>query len=340
MSNWNAEQDDRCDSVNKACSQETDYESVAETCRILGIRTLHRLNFQSSYWQRVFEPCARAYASGSQTPNPDLLCNREIKFGELWRWAVGQNGADYLATGHYARIVDGMLFQARDLSKDQTYFLASVPRVALQSTLFPVGALNKRSEVQGSLLTEAGLNHLRDRKESMGLCFVGQQGKFSGFMSAFLDAAPQMGAVIEHDTGRPLGRHCGAALYTVGQKVPLAEGIGKRLYVCRKDAGTNTLHVVTSREHPALYCSRLRIFPVNWLAPLPSALEACTVYCSIRSSDKEGVLVKAVTHGHDSSLVVELEAPVFAASSGQWAVFYAEHAQGRYCVGGGPMVLD
>ncbi len=157
MHNWDARIE------GSDCTLDADWESVQKTCDVLGIEKVYKKNFQSSYWQRVFDPMIEGYTTGKLTPNPDILCNREIKFGELYRWFERETDADMLATGHYARIFDGSLRQSVDLSKDQTYFLAAVDREKWKRVLFPVGGLQK-SVVKGELVREAGLKHLLGRK--------------------------------------------------------------------------------------------------------------------------------------------------------------------------------
>lgn len=337
MNNWDAR-----DEGGKHCTLDQDLKSIDKSCKILGISRLYHLNYQSSYWQRVFSPVLEGYQSGTNTPNPDILCNREIKFGELFQWAVEEKCADYLATGHYARIHENdQLRQACDLGKDQTYFLAAIDRNCLKRTMFPVGNLMK-STVKTELVREAGLKHLLDRKESMGLCFIGKRGRrFQEFLSNFVRKLPEPGQIIDLESGNPFEQqHSGLSNYTLGQNVSIS-GAKSRLYVAAKDPEKNRLLVVDNLKHPALWSNSLRVSSFEGWQGLSS--EKVNVYCVIRSVDKRGVRVKRVSV-RSGSIEVELENPVFAPCPGQWAVFYAEDENsdvfGRICLGGSQIVAD
>lgn len=330
MNNWDSREEE-----GKNCTISEDIKSIERTCKILDINKLHHVNYQSSYWQRVFSPVLSGYQNGYTTPNPDILCNKEIKFGELYEWAIeGAGGADYLATGHYARIDRNLVLrQAKDIGKDQTYFLAAINRNCLNRIIFPVGNLLK-STVKTDILRESGLNHLIDRKESMGLCFIGKRGKFRDFMDNFVPQS-EPGPIIEYETGNEIGRHKGLSNYTIGQNVALSGAKG-RLYLSKKDHEHNSLIVVDDQSHPALWTRSFKI------SSIPIDLKEFTqITCSIRSVDKIGTKLKSFKRLVDC-VEIELEDFVYAPCPGQWAVFYAQDGlsekYGRICLGGGEII--
>ncbi len=336
MHNWDA----RDELGTGHCTLDSDWESVQKTCKVLKIDKLHRVNFQSSYWQRVFDPIIEGYAGGKETPNPDILCNREIKFGDLFKWATDEVKADALATGHYARIFHDQLRQSHDLGKDQTYFLSAVNRKCWSKTVFPIGGILK-SQVKENLVKEAKLNFLIGRKESMGICFVGKRDKFKSFLGQFISSKPdEPGPIINIDTNQYiLEPHKGLSFYTLGQSARVG-GAGRKLYVARKSHQDNTLYVVDRQDHSLL--NRYSIVIKNDQSLLKSlkTLSPYPIFCSIRSSDKIGSLVTSVDEA-DGCFTINLRDPVYAPCPGQWAVFYAEdeqtHLNGRLCLGGSPI---
>lgn len=334
MNNWDAR-----DEGGQNCTVDADMKSIEKTCKVLGIEKIHQLNYQSSYWQRVFSPVIDGYQSGAVTPNPDILCNREIKFGEFYQWAIeGAGKCDLIATGHYARINGAILRQACDLGKDQTYFLSAINRSCLNRTLFPVGDLIKKT-LKTELVKEAGLLHLLDRKESMGLCFVGKRGKFQEFMSPYVQISGP-GRIVNFQSGEIIKgiEHKGLSNYTIGQKIAIS-GAKTKLYAAEKCQETNTLSVVDSINHPALWTDRLivRKFDFNAVDTRNNS-----IYCTIRSVDKNGVLVESVTE-ESGGLMIKLKEKVFAPCPGQWAVFYLKDELstdlGRICLGGSSIML-
>lgn len=312
MNNWDAR-----DEPGQECTLDADFASASRACRHLGI-PLHRVNLTREYWTRVFEETLRAYGSGVETPNPDVLCNREIKFGELMGWAT-RNGFDTLATGHYVQkyeMGDGkqVLMQAVDLGKDQSYFLSQVPSAVLPSALFPAGSLLK-SDIR-RLAADLGLSHLLHRPESMGMCFIGRRTRFSQFLRDYIGGdgdSDDSGAMVYG--GREVGRHGGLGSMTVGQGARIAS-MGRRLYVARKDKASNTMELVDSLDHPLLNPYSLKA-NLTWHLPTTDG----QLFCSIRSQDKHGVAVKSVS-GSAGDERVELEGPVFAPAPGQYAVLY------------------
>ncbi|HSN71637.1 MAG TPA: tRNA 2-thiouridine(34) synthase MnmA, partial [Steroidobacteraceae bacterium] len=260
MSNWEEDEDGYCTSAQ-------DFQDARRVCDLLGI-PLHRVDFAREYRERVFEHFLAEYAAG-RTPNPDVLCNREIKFGVCFEHAQ-RLGAAWVATGHYARVVhtpEPRLLKARDLAKDQSYFLHAVPRSALARTLFPIGELCK-GDVRRTA-RDRGLP-IHDKRDSTGICFIGER-PFARFLEQYLPARP---GVIEDAEGQPVGRHRGLMFYTLGQRKGL--GIGGRhgaesapWYVIGKDLARNVLTVSQGHDHPRLYSDALIAEDVHWVGDRP-----------------------------------------------------------------------
>ena len=242
MQNWDASIESGGGAIS-SCG-EGDYRSAQQVATILQI-PLHRVSFVRHYWNRVFERVLRGYREGI-TPNPDIMCNREIKFGTLWRWAQ-QQGFDRLATGHYARVVEHhslpYIGQADDLQKDQSYFLADVPQSVLSSVIFPLGHMPSKTTVR-EIAAQNGLSFLLERGESMGLCFVGKRRRFDAFLSDFMASSP--GDIIDIDTNARLGRHKGVENYTIGQNLGVG-GMPTRLYIVKKCQREATIYVSANK---------------------------------------------------------------------------------------------
>lgn len=317
MSNW--EEDD-----DAYCTAARDFQDARAVAAELGI-PLHRVSFASEYRERVFAHFLAEHRAG-RTPNPDVLCNREIKFGDCLRHAR-RLGAERLATGHYARLAtvqDGIgLFTARDEDKDQTYFLHAVPRQQFTHALFPLGGLLK-AEVREHA-RRAGLP-VFDKPDSTGICFIGER-PYREFLARYLAENP---GPIETPDGVRLGTHRGLAFYTLGQRAGLEIG-GQRgraelpWYAAAKDAAHNTLVVVQGHDHPRLFTQTLCTGPVNWLAPPAGEGVRVTVRCRHRQARQPA----RVAHlGPD--LRVLFEQPQRAVTPGQYAVFY----DGERCLGG------
>jgi tRNA-uridine 2-sulfurtransferase len=277
MKNW--DEDDGTD----YCTAQADYDDALEVARRLGIR-LHSANFAAEYWDSVFEQFLADYSAG-RTPNPDVLCNREIKFKVFLDYARTL-GADAIATGHYARerLIDGRfeLHKALDQSKDQTYFLNAVPIDQLAQCRFPLGGITK-PEVR-AIAKRAGL-HNHQRKDSTGICFIGER-RFRDFLSRYVSSAP--GPIVAID-GRVRGEHAGLAYYTIGQRQGL--GIGGQSgtaeapwYVVAKDLRTNRLTV--SQDPTALSSDWLTTPAINWLAQEPLLPYNCTARIRHRQTDQ------------------------------------------------------
>ncbi len=316
MNNWSEDEEGYCRSAE-------DFQDARAVCALLGI-PLHYSDFSREYRERVFAAFLDGYRAGV-TPNPDVLCNREIKFGSFLQHAA-RLGAERIATGHYARTdAEGRLLRAADATKDQTYFLHAVPRAAFQRTVFPLGGLTK-PEVR-AIAKAAGLpNH--DRKDSTGICFIGER-PFAEFLARHLEDRP---GNIEDSSGRVLGRHQGLSRYTLGQRQGLlvggVAGAGDApWYVAGKDAARNVLVVVQGHDHPMLMDQSLLATGTHWIAgSAPRLPLACTARTRHRQPDRPC----RVERGADGALRVRFEQPQRALTPGQFVVFYA----GDECLGG------
>lgn len=315
MNNWSEDEDGYCSSAE-------DFQQARAVCELLGI-PLHHADFSREYRERVFAGFLADYRAGL-TPNPDVPCNREIKFGSFLEHAR-RLGAHRIATGHYARTDStGRLLRAADRDKDQTYFLHAVPAAALRQALFPLGDLAK-PEVR-AIAKAAGLpNH--DRKDSTGICFIGER-PFAAFLAQHLPDAP---GDIEDLAGHALGRHAGLSRYTLGQRQGLGVGGVPQAgdapwYVAGKDPGRNVLLVVQGHDHPCLLADALLAIRPHWIEGAPPAFPfRCTARTRHRQADQPCV----VTAG-DAGLEVCFDRPQRALTPGQYAVFY----QGEVCLGG------
>jgi tRNA-specific 2-thiouridylase len=320
MKNW--EEDDR----DGTCPAEQDAADAAGVARALGI-AFHTRNFAAEYWDGVFERFLAEHRAG-RTPNPDVLCNREIKFRTFLEHALDL-GAERIATGHYARIGrrDGRatLLRAVDADKDQSYFLHAVGHEALARTVFPVGELRK-PQVR-ALAAEAGLA-THAKKDSTGICFIGERD-FRGFLARYI--APRPGPVLALD-GSVVGSHQGLAFHTLGQRSGLGIG-GVRgrpeapWYVVGKDPRHEALWVDQDHDSPALMARRLRAAQAHWVAGAPPAVRfAATAKVRYRQADQRCEVEVA----DDGTLTVRFEAPQRAVTPGQSVVFY----DGETCLGG------
>jgi tRNA-specific 2-thiouridylase len=325
MSNW--EDDD-----DAYCTTATDFQDARRVCEALGI-ALHRVSFAAQYRERVFAHFLREYAAG-RTPNPDVLCNREIKFGLCLDY-MQRLGASWIATGHYARLhrteSGTQLLKAADLAKDQSYFLHAVAESALARTLFPIGDLHKAQVRQ--LAHAAGLP-VYDKPDSTGICFIGER-PFQEFLSRYLALEP---GPIETDTGLVVGEHRGLALYTLGQRSGLKVGgragaAAAPWYVAGKIAQRNALIVVQDQDHPLLLSDAFEVDEMQWLNSPHSGGEPleCTVKTRYRQSDLQCTLRPSARHAAGRFWHVDLNEPARAVTPGQYAVFYAD----ARCLGGG-----
>lgn len=315
MKNW--EEDD----TPGYCAAVEDLKAATAVCAHLGI-PLKQVNFAAEYWDRVFERFLAEHRAG-RTPNPDVLCNKEIKFKAFLDYARDL-GATRIATGHYARIDarDGRphLLKARDRNKDQTYFLCAVTQEALACTLFPIGELTK-PEVR-SLAQSIGLPNY-DRPDSTGICFIGERN-YKPFLTRFLAAEP---GDMRTPEGEIKGRHDGLTYYTLGQRHGLGVGgPGGAWYVVAKDIASNTLYVAQGEHHPALYHDALVATDAHWINAPPRLGAKLTAKTRYRQADQPC----AVEPQPDGRLRVVFESPQRALTPGQSVVFY----NGEECLGG------
>jgi len=316
MTNW--EDDDGY------CTAASDLQDARQICEQLGI-TLHHVNFAREYRDQVFANFLDEYRAG-RTPNPDVLCNREIKFGTFLNYAR-RLGGDMIATGHYARtaLVDGEthLLKANDLTKDQSYFLHAVNAQALAETVFPLGEICK-TDVRDIARDHALTVHAK--KDSTGICFIGER-PFQEFLATYIP--PEPGAIKAPD-GRTVGEHRGLMYYTLGQRQGL--GIGGRndsgdapWYVVAKKQRENVL-VVAQGDHPLRYHTGLAASEASWINAVPSGPLACSAKIRYRQRDQ----ACRVNLHSDRRLSVAFEEPQTAVAPGQYVVFY----NADRCLGG------
>ena len=331
MSNWDDADDDAY------CTSAADFQDARAVAHELGI-PLHRVSFAAEYRARVFEYFLTEQRAG-RTPNPDVLCNREIKFGVALRYAQ-RLGADAFATGHYARLHHGPdgpeLLKALDRSKDQTYFLHAVDRRDFDRVLMPLGELQKHDVRERA--RQAGLP-VFDKPDSTGICFIGER-PFRDFLAKFLRDEP---GPIETPDGERLGTHRGLAFYTLGQREGLQIG-GRRgrdeapWYVAVKDSARNTLVVVQGHDHPLLTSRSLVTGTVHWLKPAPQGVFRCTVKVRYRQPDQpamleplaDGVASQPAWSSQPARARIVFDSPQRAVTPGQYAVIY----DGDRCLGG------
>ncbi|MDT8322019.1 MAG: tRNA 2-thiouridine(34) synthase MnmA [Xanthomonadales bacterium] len=321
MKNW--EEDDRFG----ACTAAADAADAQAVADLIGI-TLHRRNFAAEYWDCVFEEFLAEYRAG-RTPNPDILCNREIKFKTFLEHATDL-GADHIATGHYVRADcrDGThrLLRGRDGNKDQSYFLYTIDQQQLARTLFPVGELEKPAVRR--LAAEAALP-VHAKKDSTGICFIGARN-FRAFLGEYIAAAR---GEIRTPEGQLIGEHEGLMFHTLGQRQGLGIGGVKGFpdqpwYVLHKDLETNVLYAGQGHDHPWLFARRLRAENLSWVSGLPPAAGSrLTAKVRYRQADQACVVNEIGEHG----LSLEFEQPQRAVTPGQSVVLY----DGEICLGGG-----
>jgi tRNA-specific 2-thiouridylase len=321
MKNWEDDDD------GEYCSTRQDLVDVASVCDVIGI-DLEVVNFAAEYKDRVFSEFLREYSAG-RTPNPDILCNAEIKFRAFLDHAIAM-GANRIATGHYAgvRERDGRfeLLKAADASKDQSYFLHRLTQAQLARTLFPLSETPK-TEVR-RIAREAGIP-VHAKKDSTGICFIGER-PFREFLNRYLPHAP---GPMRTPEGEEVGRHIGLAFYTIGQRKGIGlggrrDGDGTPWYVAGKDLAANALIVVQGHDHPLLQSRSLRAADLAWVAgEPPRADDAYGGKTRYRQSDA-ACRIDAVD---GDTLTVAFEAPQWAVTPGQSVVLY----RGEVCLGGG-----
>ncbi|XP_063783178.1 mitochondrial tRNA-specific 2-thiouridylase 1 [Pseudophryne corroboree] len=337
------------------CTAEKDLEDAHSVCQKLNI-PFHQVSYVKEYWHDVFSSFLSEYAEG-RTPNPDVLCNKHIKFNYFLNYAINNLGADAIATGHYARTSheDGEIFlhqhiespqtrstnihevtndvkllKAVDHMKDQTFFLSQISQYALRKTLFPLGTLTKDFVKQ--IAAEAGFHHILNRKESMGICFIGERN-FEKFVLEYLE--PQPGNFVSIEDGKIIGTHKGWFLFTLGQRARIG---GKRnaWFIVDKDVTTGEVFVAPSRDHPALFTDQLQTDRVHWLSGNPPAelVQNKIIECHFRFQHQMALEDCILTLNQDGSVWVQIVKPIRALTPGQFAVFY----KGEECLGSGKIV--
>ena len=329
MKNWEDDDD------SEFCSSNVDFVDAAAVADVIGIEIEH-VNFAAEYKDRVFAEFLREYEAG-RTPNPDVLCNAEIKFKAFLDHAM-RLGAEKIATGHYARVrqnADTQLFEllkGLDPSKDQSYFLHRLNQAQLSKSMFPVGELHK-TEVR-RIAEEIGLPNAK-KKDSTGICFIGER-PFRDFLNRYIKHEP--GLIID-DRGRKLGKHVGLSFYTLGQRQGLGIGGVKEKgaergagdhapwFVARKDLEKNQLRVVQGHDHPWLLSHDLQALDASWIAGHPPATGGCAAKTRYRQQDAHCNVVRAEGAG----FALHFPEAQWAVTPGQSAVLY----DGDVCLGGG-----
>lgn len=320
MKNWEDDDDE------EYCAAADDLNDAQSVCDKLGIK-LHSVNFSDQYWDRVFQNFLDEYKAG-RTPNPDILCNKEIKFKAFLDYAINL-GADYIATGHYVRRDDqnhkARLLKGLDNNKDQSYFLYTLNQHQLKKSLFPVGEMDK-SEVR-KLAEEAGLTTF-NKKDSTGICFIGER-KFKDFLERYLPAQP---GEIHDPEGRVIGKHHGLMYYTLGQRKGL--GIGglkdqseEPWFSVAKDLDNNILIAAQGQENPLLYHDTLTASQLHWTDETPVIGKQLMAKVRYRQPDQECM----ITQLQGDCCTVEFKQAQRAITPGQSIVFY----ENDECIGGG-----
>ncbi|TCP93233.1 tRNA (5-methylaminomethyl-2-thiouridylate)-methyltransferase [Cricetibacter osteomyelitidis] len=322
MKNW--EEDDDTD----YCTAAADLADAQAVCDKLGIR-LHKINFAAEYWDNVFEHFLLEYKAG-RTPNPDILCNKEIKFKAFLQYAAEDLEADYIATGHYVRRRDvgnqSQLLRGLDNNKDQSYFLYTLSKEQVAQSLFPVGDLEK--PVVRQIAEELGLITAK-KKDSTGICFIGER-KFKDFLARYLPAQPGNIRTVDGDV---IGRHQGLMYHTLGQRKGLGIGGIKGMseeawFVVEKDLVNNELIVAQGHNHPSQYSKGLIAQQLHWVDRHPiTAPLRCTVKTRYRQTDIPCEIIPL----DNDTIEVRFDEPQIAVTPGQSAVFYLN----EICLGGG-----
>jgi len=322
MKNWEDDDD------SEYCSTRQDWLDVASVADVIGV-DVEAVNFAAEYKDRVFADFLREYSAG-RTPNPDVLCNAEIKFKAFLDHAMSL-GAELIATGHYARVRQASngrfeLLKAFDHTKDQSYFLHRLNQAQLSRTMFPLGEMPKTRVRE--IAAEIGLPNAK-KKDSTGICFIGER-PFRDFLNRYLPTKP--GPMVT-DEGKVVGEHIGLAFYTLGQRKGIGlggskDGSGDAWYVARKDMASNTLYVVQGHDHPWLLKPELDAADLSWVAGEPPAAGATmSAKTRYRQSDAPCTVVKA----EGDELRLSFAEAQWAVTPGQSAVLY----DGEVCLGGG-----
>ena len=318
MKNW--------DDNSGFCNAEQDYNDALQVCDSLNI-PLRSINFENEYWDRVFKFFLSEYKKG-RTPNPDILCNTEIKFKEFLNYTI-ELGVDKIATGHYARVSysegKNQLLKGLDKLKDQSYFLYGLNQKQISKALFPLGEA-KKTDVRRIAKKYNFDNH--NKKDSVGICFIGKRN-IKQFLNNYIPN--RLGDII-NTSGEKLGEHDGVMFYTIGQRKGL--GIGAKnntshapWYVTGKDISNNELIVCQGHDHPSLYQTKITAFDTHWISGDPPIEKKLNAKIRYRSNDKPCEIKKI----DNKKISVSFEEPCFAIAPGQSIVFY----KNDICLGGG-----
>lgn len=307
------------------CTSREDWEDVQKVCRHLDMECKH-VDFVKEYWTDVFEKTLNDYAHGI-TPNPDIACNTYIKFGALLDRIPKDS---WFATGHYCRSVDGKLMRGKERNKDQSYYLSTVPEKAIARTLFPLGEVESKNTVK-QLAVELGLTDIAQKKESMGICFVGQRRRFAEFLEQYIDQPP--GPAINLDNGQIIGEHQGLYRYTIGQASRICHG-SEKWFVAQKDTHENKLVCVAGSNHPSLFHNGCVARDWVWIHHKPPATfkQEMEIDAQIRyRQSPEKAILSMDINGQYS---IRFKQPIRAIVAGQQVVIW----DGDWCLGGG--VID
>ncbi len=307
------------------CPQEEDYKDAKAVAECLGIE-IKRVDFIKEYWDQVFTYFLEEYARG-RTPNPDILCNKYIKFKSFLDYAFSI-GADYIATGHYAKIEhledgESVMYKASDLNKDQTYFLCQLSQDQLRKVLFPLGEIDKPTvrKIANDLQLPVA-----NKKDSTGICFIGERN-FREFLKNYIPA--KEGDMVDIETNRVVGRHQGIMYYTIGQRKGLnIGGPGKAWFVVGKSYDHNVLYVCQGDQNEWLMSNSALITDVNWI---PSKKLEGSLDCNAKFRYRQADNPVSIRFIDETTIMVDFKKPVKAVTPGQAAVFY----DGDICLGGG-----
>uniref|UniRef100_A0A8C1P8Z8 Mitochondrial tRNA-specific 2-thiouridylase 1 n=1 Tax=Cyprinus carpio TaxID=7962 RepID=A0A8C1P8Z8_CYPCA len=338
MKNWDS-QDER-----GVCSSERDCEDAYKVCKMLDM-PFHQVTYVKEYWHEVFSNLLREYEQG-RTPNPDIMCNKHIKFKHFYHYALNTLGADAMATGHYARtsqedeevfqqksVVSGIsvrLYQGADRFKDQTFFLSQISQDALRHTIFPLAGLTK--DFVKKIAAEAGFQHVLKKKESMGICFIGERD-FEHFILEYIE--PKPGNLVSIEDGKIMGQHQGWFTLTLGQRARIGGQVDP-WFVVDKDITTGDVFVGPTTNHPALFRDTLQTDRFHWIAEDPPVelVRTQMMECHFCFNNRMPLTPCTVTLNLDGSVWVMLKEPIRALTPGQFAVLY----KGDECLGSGKIV--
>ncbi|XP_034382672.1 mitochondrial tRNA-specific 2-thiouridylase 1 [Cyclopterus lumpus] len=350
MKNW-----DSLDEMG-VCTTERDCEDAYRVCQTLDI-PFHQVSYVKEYWHEVFSKLLKEYERG-RTPNPDILCNKHIKFNHFHKYAVKTLGADAMATGHYAMTSQedeevfqqthtaptsstlfrdrfeirnpARLYKGADLLKDQTFFLSQIPQDALRQTMFPLAGLTK--DFVKKMAAEAGFHHVLKKKESMGICFIGERN-FENFILEYLE--PKPGNFVSIEDGTVKGTHKGWFTLTLGQRARIG-GQRDPWFVVDKDTDTGDVFVAPTTNHPALFRDTVRTDRFHWVTfdPPPELVKTQMMECHFRFIHQMPLTPCTVTLNMNGSVWITLSQPVRALTPGQFAVLY----KGDECLGSGKIV--